>query len=723
MRTLILTRGLPGCGKSTFLKTWLDENQRANVISADDIRLMYSSLITNPDGTKSISSVNDNKVWTHIRELVTNRMIRGDTVLIDCTSYKLSDVKRWKSLVSQYRYSVVLWDFYHPEDNSDDVNYHLTLSLIRNRLRESFRTVPDSVLTDKMFPIMLQENNSYPNWIDRVPSSRIEDSIYYKPLDMSPYDKIFVFGDIHGCMMPLQKFFDENPFSDKNLYLFTGDYLDRGLENREVLEFLLSIKDRKNVKFLEGNHERHIRDYLNGDNIVSGEFRNRTMKQIEDVDKRELKDFSRRFGVFSYFEHHGQEYLVTHGGVTELPTVFTPVVDCVKGVGKYEDATVVEQTFQKNCPHIIQIHGHRNVDEYPFELKYGCYRLEGRVEFGGDLRILEISGTGERCISIKNEYFNDPESVETVLQELMYSELVREKRITDSVSSFNFTEKAFFTKQWNKTTTKARGLYIDKDAKIVVARGWDKFYNEFEMEETKPENLKNNLVFPVNVWKKENGFLGMLSVYNGEWFAASKTNSDGEYASKFREILFDDYGIGSNESLKKWISENNVTLLFEVIDPVFDPHIIQYDSRKIVLLDIVKNQIKTEYLSDKIDDVANLIGCEQKTLWTVLETYDDLERFMSDIKEHHHLYLEGFVIEDSNHFQFKYKTALYNFWKHVRSKRGIVSKLNKDWYEYFGDEIEWMKTHPKEIDSCRIKRNDEINVIELQKKYFGEKKS
>lgn len=715
MRELILMRGLPGCGKSTFLKENLTDEQFANVISADEIRMMYAPLKTNPDGSKSISSVNDNLVWTHIRELVENRMKRGDTILLDATFYNIQNIRTWKSLCGQYRYQVNVWDFYHPE--SPDVDSHLSTALERNAGR-GFRRVPDSVLTEKMFPVMKEQNNNFPNWIKRIPIADVQ--IEYSPLDFSAYKKIYVFGDIHGCWKPLKGFFDSNPMSDDCLYLFVGDYLDRGLENREVFDYLLSIRELPNVKFLEGNHERHIKDWVKGDRIVSGEFRNRTQKQIEGVDVKDVRDFLRRLGVFSYFEHHGQKYLVTHGGLCSVPDIFTPTVECVKGVGEYEDASEVEKIFEKNHPDIIQIHGHRNVDEYPFQKMNGCYRLEGRVEFGGDLRILEISGSGERCISIRNTYFNDPDSVECVLHELMHSNLIRENKMSDSISSFNFTTKAFFTGQWNKITTKARGLYIDKDTKQIVLRGFQKFFNESEVKETKPETLKQNLVFPVKVWLKENGYLGMVSVYKDEWYVASKTTSNGDYADKLREILYNDYGLDRNTELKEWVKENNVTLLFEVVDPEFDPHIIQYDTRQVILLDIVKNEIKTEYLSDKIDYVAGLIGCKPKRLWTELETYDELDQFMTRVKEQHHLYIEGFVIEDSTHFQFKYKTALYSFWKHVRSKKGNVSKINEDWKEHFGNEINWLDSHHKEIDKCRYP-NGEINVIELQKKYFGEK--
>ena len=51
MRTLILLRGAPGCGKSTFIER---NNLKPYTLSADDIRLQYSSISYRPDGTFNI---------------------------------------------------------------------------------------------------------------------------------------------------------------------------------------------------------------------------------------------------------------------------------------------------------------------------------------------------------------------------------------------------------------------------------------------------------------------------------------------------------------------------------------------------------------------------------------------------------------------------------------------------------------------------------------------
>ena len=56
-------------------------------------------------------------------------------------------------------------------------------------------------------------------------------------------------------------------------------------------------------------------------------------------------------------------------------------------------------------------------------------------------------------------------------------------------------------------------LFIDTANGIVVARSYPKFFNVNERPETRFGMLQYKLKFPVTVYVKENGFLGMVS-YN-----------------------------------------------------------------------------------------------------------------------------------------------------------------------------------------------------------------
>jgi serine/threonine protein phosphatase 1 len=79
-------------------------------------------------------------------------------------------------------------------------------------------------------------------------------------------EKIFVIGDIHGCLEMLKRLVDKiewNPASDR--LIFIGDYIDRGENSKGVVDFILKLKeDSTFIQCLIGNHEQMFIDYLSG---------------------------------------------------------------------------------------------------------------------------------------------------------------------------------------------------------------------------------------------------------------------------------------------------------------------------------------------------------------------------------------------------------------------------------------------------------------------------
>lgn len=85
---------------------------------------------------------------------------------------------------------------------------------------------------------------------------------------------LFVIGDIHGRLDLLNNLLKkiDNISSDKDtklLFIFVGDYVDRGPDSKGVIDRLLALaegqNDQREVVFLRGNHEQVFLDVLNGD--------------------------------------------------------------------------------------------------------------------------------------------------------------------------------------------------------------------------------------------------------------------------------------------------------------------------------------------------------------------------------------------------------------------------------------------------------------------------
>lgn len=69
--------------------------------------------------------------------------------------------------------------------------------------------------------------------------------------------KTFAIGDVHGQFSTLKKLLDQLPINwQTDELVFLGDLVDRGLESRQVIEFLMQLqKDFSTVTVLSGNHE------------------------------------------------------------------------------------------------------------------------------------------------------------------------------------------------------------------------------------------------------------------------------------------------------------------------------------------------------------------------------------------------------------------------------------------------------------------------------------
>lgn len=78
--------------------------------------------------------------------------------------------------------------------------------------------------------------------------------------------RVFAIGDIHGCFDKLLSLMDIVDIDwEKDTLVFIGDYIDRGPEVKEVVDYLLDLGRREQkVIFLRGNHELMLQRYLHG---------------------------------------------------------------------------------------------------------------------------------------------------------------------------------------------------------------------------------------------------------------------------------------------------------------------------------------------------------------------------------------------------------------------------------------------------------------------------
>ena len=673
MRTLVLLRGAPGCGKTT----WIRENGLSNyTLSADDIRKLYASPMLLPDGNCAISQWNDKVVWKTLFEILENRMKNGDFTVIDACNSKTAEMTRYRDLAHEYRYRIYCVDF-----TSIDINEVKR----RNAEREPLKQVPEEYI-DRVYSRF--ETQQIPSGVVRILPEEYRQRVYVEPFDMSQYKKIVHVGDIHGCYDRLMEAVPE--IEDDVGYIFLGDYCDRGPDSAKVIAYLLSIYRKPNVCLLEGNHERHLWDWANNRASRSKEFEYKTRPQLEraGIDKKAVRDLYRKMRQCSWYLYQGEQVFCTHGGIPNYKKSFNrpdfiPAHQMTHGVGQYEDVVAVTNSFNE-MGDMWQVFGHRNVLN-DMSVNYGekSMCLDGGVERGGELRKLTYADgewTLERyanpieAVDIEPVVSDEAVLIHDVVDKMRQSKLVQEKQF-GHISSFNFTRQAFADKKWNELTTKARGLFIDTVNNKIVARGYDKFFAIGERFDTTLTSLEHRIAFPVDIYIKSNGFLGMVSYDQavGQLFMTTKSSPDGPMADLFRSKIAD----WRRQKMEDYLKEHDVTLLFECVDPVNDPHIITYDRDDIILLDAVTNKLDPEYLPyDDLLKLSKYLGCsiKGKCIPSRVDSMASLRNVIEWIENIDTDSIEGVVLRDANGLMLKQKTQFYNEWKKMRSVANSVLK-------------------------------------------------
>lgn len=736
MRTLLITRGAPGAGKST----WIDENGlRDYALSPDDLRLMCSSPQLNLDGSRSMPRERsvENVVWKAMFEMLEHRMSRGEFTVVDATASGKRDLKRYRDLAERYRYRVYVVDF---------TDVPLFVCLLRNSFRPEPKRVPEEAVRDMYSRLAAQKVPSGMKVLSRDPKEWRNECLE-RPIDLSGYSKVVFVGDVHGCYDTLMQYPDfRDGLKDDVEYVFLGDFIDRGTQNAEVLSFIEGIMNKPNVCLLEGNHERWLQCYGNGDPTPSKEFESHTRHELvaKGFGESRARAIYRKCRQMTHFKFDGIEVLACHGGVpTSRGLTFVPAKDFIHGVGGYGDGKAVGEAWMSwTCSNEFLVHGHRNVEGAETAEFDRVFNLEGRVERGGCLRLLELSHGPEWkavCLDsvqpdICGEAGDEEEGERRPIDALRANPLVNEKRLANGVSSFNFSREAFFERNWNRQTILARGLFLDSETGEVVARSYEKFFRIGETKATSLESLGRSLSFPLDAYVKENGYLGILSYIPSKdsLFAASKSTDAGPFADRFRELL-QPYEERLKEHFRKTWKDFPHSLVFEVIDVENDPHIIEYEKSGVVLLDCIANSFDFRKLPyDELKGIASEVGVPVKRHAFTIDNRARLSKFVYDCSDYGYAFegerVEGFVLEDRNGFMVKQKTKYYDEWKKLRSvadqalrcgsfpKPGSPSKTLKVFEEMFCAFLARLRGsyYDEETKSYPFP----VDIISLRKRFF-----
>lgn len=259
---------------------------------------------------------------------------------------------------------------------------------------------------------------------------------------------------------------------------------------------------------------------------------------------------------------------------------------------------------------------------------------------------------------------------------------------------WNYTPKVQYENLWDDITLMCRGLVTDNEGNII-ARPFRKFFN---IEENKHTSTKE-----FEVYKKEDGSLGILFNYNGEWILATRGSFTSDQAIKGNYIL-EKYRMTllSDKDIYEAIGYRNIedyTILGELILKE-NRIVVDYGDREdFILLGMVNNIDGTELDYDKLLKLGEILNIP------VVKKYDGIKHY-SYLKEMIRDDEEGFVVKFSNGDRIKIKGEEYlrlhkimtnvsttSIWE-VLSSNGDINSMLDNVPDEFYDKI---KNYTKEL--------------------------
>lgn len=343
VHTVYVLIGPSGCGKSTFSKDVLIPQLRMNdslysdkpisegkylnvqYLSSDEIRqdLLGKKYNKHEDEMMYASELAFKLLYQKL-EGVTSYPINAEFVIVDTTglSKKFRDKIISISKNNNYNVEAIIFDYKNKDEYLDHLDESYEKRVVFNHIKR---------LRQETFKELNRKDYSK---IHKIKSKESFNNILFKAKNIGEYvshylDEEFeyiIVGDIHGCFSEFQNLLIKKKFdiidgmlvdtieNAKRKILLLGDYVDKGSQVKEIVEFIYDNK--KWFDILYANHENFIYKWLKGKikkdsvpkEVVDAWFD--SVQVFEDNEILKNKFYELVEGSKHFYKH--KNFIVTH---------------------------------------------------------------------------------------------------------------------------------------------------------------------------------------------------------------------------------------------------------------------------------------------------------------------------------------------------------------------------------------------------------------------------